>query len=402
MYVRGSSSADEYRRNDTFFYKGIVVDDNDPQENLRLKIFIPEISNQPLDDWLNIGDQKIMNFPGYYDALTPDVLEEIKKGLPWAEPALPLIGEFGPGRYFGEQGKGTMKDGNFISQDSDPPSKAQQEGKNSDENTKNDNTTLNNAYGDNYAANAYPNAPKGAYGLPSIGSKIWVFHYGGDLNFPVYFAGRSSSNEVAPIFASGNGRPGGGYASSDLPNGSGSRGGSMDLEQFPPDSTYDGELLAEGSQTRVDPKKLYAYTRDKVANSSLNGFVPKDGAKYGIRKGTPDEWARYFTYLAKLESSYRTTTVGDVGRFVGNSNGLFQLSPKDATNYRFQKRPYTISQLRDPEFNTDAAIKIHEHWMRRDGVISGRASNGAVRGAARYWGPLRTGRAWDRKIGNLS
>ena len=81
MYVRGSSSADEYRRNDTFFYKGIVVDDNDPQENLRLKVFIPEISNQPLEDWLNIGDQKIMNFPGSYDALTSKVLEEIRNGL---------------------------------------------------------------------------------------------------------------------------------------------------------------------------------------------------------------------------------------------------------------------------------------------------------------------------------
>ena len=38
----------------------------------------------------------------------------------------------------------------------------------------------------------------------------------------------------------------------------------------------------------------------------------------------------------------------------------------------------------------------------RDGIISGTSSEGKPRGAARYWGPLRAGKAWDRKIGNLS
>ena len=398
MYVRGNTG-NEYRRNDFNFYKGIVVDDNDESKLMRVKVFIPEISNQPLTDWLDQNDVKYMNFPGEfeYEALKPDILEEIKKGIPWAEPALPLIGEFGPGRYFGQQGKGTINDGNDIMNNGSAPSKAQMEGKNSDANTENNNTTLNNPTGDNYVANAYPNAPKGVYGVPSIGAKVWVFHYGGDLNFPVYFGGRSSVNDSAPIYASGEGGPRG-YASQDYPAGSSSRGANVDLQQFPPDLSYDGQLLAEGSKTKVDPEKLYAYTRDRVANSSLNKFVPNDGAKFGIKEGTPDEWARYFTYLAKLESSYRTTTVGDVGRFVGNSNGLYQLSPNDALNYKFQSKPYTISQLRNPEFNVDQAIKIHEYWMKRDGVISG---NGR-RGAARYWGPLRPGKAWDRKIGNLS
>jgi hypothetical protein len=24
-------------------------------------------------------------------------------------------------------------------------------------------------------------------GIPEVGSKVWVFHYMGDLNFPIYF-----------------------------------------------------------------------------------------------------------------------------------------------------------------------------------------------------------------------
>ena len=41
----------------------------------------------------------------------------------------------------------------------------------------------------------------GVYGVPPVGSHVWVFHYRGDLNFPVYFGGRMSYRETATIFA---------------------------------------------------------------------------------------------------------------------------------------------------------------------------------------------------------
>ena len=34
------------------------------------------------------------------------------------------------------------------------------------------------------------NKPKGVFCVPSVGSQVWVFHYRGDLNFPVYIGGR--------------------------------------------------------------------------------------------------------------------------------------------------------------------------------------------------------------------
>lgn len=132
---------------------------------------------------------------------------------------------------------------------------------------------------------------------------------------------------------------------------------------------------------KVNPTSFRNSMISKIQNSKLNGFVPPDGEKYGIRKGTPQEWANYFTGLAMHESGLKTGTVGDVGKFVGNSNGLFQLSPNDATTYKIQNKPFTLDQLRDPNFNADVALKIHEHWL-----VS--KKQGIREGAGKYWGPI--------------
>mgnify|MGYP003133443061 CR=1 FL=1 len=333
MYVRGSSQGNEYRRNDSTFYKGIVVDDNDGQKLMRVKVFIPEISNQPLDDWLNKNDVKFMNFPGNFEfeALTPDILEEIKKGLPWAEPAIPLIGEFGPGRYFGQQGKGTIQDGNDIENDGSAPSKPQQEEKNSDANTEVNNTTLNNPTGNNYGANSYPNAPKGVYGVPSIGAKVWVFHYGGDLNFPVYFGGRSSYNETAPIYASGQGQQGSKIPSIDYPNGSSSRGADIPPEPSGPlrfeNSTFNREDLPPGLQPlyedyirygdeyNVDPRFLASISILETNGGRSQAFIQGNNAM-GISNRTG---VNYYNAPSARGKSIRT-----MARSLARSDGYYR------------------------------------------------------------------------------
>jgi hypothetical protein len=128
----------------------------------------------------------------------------------------------------------------------------------------------------------------------------------------------------------------------------------------------------------------------QISASGLNGLVPADGAEYGI-DGSPASWTRYFMSLAGKESSHNVGTVGDVGRFNGNSNGLYQLSPDDATNHGLQDSPFSMAQLQDPCQNTNAAIAITERLVRQDGVISGHDGNKWL-GAARYWGRCeRTG-----------
>lgn len=145
-------------------------------------------------------------------------------------------------------------------------------------------------------------------------------------------------------------------------------------------------FLQVDENNRVAPGQLHGYMRQRIANSDLNGFVPADGERFGITTGSPEEWADYFTGLANVESGFRVTTVGDRGEVPGNSNGLFQMSPQDSLNHNLRDTPFSIEELQDPTFNADAAVKIHELLVLRDGVIAeGR------RGAARYWGPLRRG-----------
>ena len=52
VYVRGSNKGIEYKRDDQSFFKGIVVKNNDPEQLLRVKVYLPEVSNQPLENWL--------------------------------------------------------------------------------------------------------------------------------------------------------------------------------------------------------------------------------------------------------------------------------------------------------------------------------------------------------------
>lgn len=132
---------------------------------------------------------------------------------------------------------------------------------------------------------------------------------------------------------------------------------------------------------KIDATQFRQMMIGRLQRSSLNGYVPVDGARYGITKGTPQEWANYFVGLAQHESGLNIKTTGDIGRFRGNSNGLFQLSPDDAKNYGFQSTPFTMDQLADPNFNADIAVRIHEHWLlkKRKGIKDG---------AGKYWGPI--------------
>jgi hypothetical protein len=151
------------------------------------------------------------------------------------------------------------------------------------------------------------------------------------------------------------------------------------------------DFLETDQNSRVSPQQLNGFMVKQIASSKLNGFVPRDGEQYGITTGAPEEWAKYMVGLSELESGHRTTVVGDVGRFPGNSNGLYQLSPNDAQNYGLRDRPFTMAELQDATENAKSAVAIHEKLVTEDGVIAGRKDDGGWAGASRYWGPLRRG-----------
>lgn len=138
-----------------------------------------------------------------------------------------------------------------------------------------------------------------------------------------------------------------------------------------------------------------------IKGSALEGTVPADGAKHGITTGSSEEWAAFYANLGVQESGNQNHVVGDQGKFVGDSNGIYQLSPLDYANYRSDmekagltpgttidgKPAFTVEQLRDPDINSRATIAISERLIKQDGAIGGNSTTGM----AKYWGPLRRG-----------
>lgn len=121
----------------------------------------------------------------------------------------------------------------------------------------------------------------------------------------------------------------------------------------------------------------------EIKKQGLDKLSPADAKRFGI-DGSPESWSNFMMGLTSVESGFKPSNVGDIGRFGGHgSRGMFQLSPDDATNYKLQKKPFSYSQLEDPVQNTKAAVSIAKSLIAKHGSISG--------GMGRYWGPIQRG-----------
>lgn len=235
MSIRGSGSGQEYRRIEYTFYRGIVVKNNDPLKLNRVKVYIPELSNQPQDNWFDEYDTINVKFPGINNVgdnwIDVDIFEEIALTIPWAEPCFPLFGESSNARYYKDGKIATITDANYLSafRTNDTKSITLQEGSFSPAFLyDNVSTSLGDGFSNpigNYSVNCNPysfnyrpikhvNKAKGLTGIPEIGSKVWVFHNDGDLNFPVYFGishdyreltlinDTDNANQISPTYPS--------------------------------------------------------------------------------------------------------------------------------------------------------------------------------------------------------
>lgn len=220
MYVRGTDDIIEYNRNDASFYKGIVVKNNDPNKLYRVKVYIPELTNQPLQNWLAEYKAFNMRFPGKNNVndswADTKMFEELSKFIPWAEPCFPLMGEGGPGRYNSPLELATISDSNykesFSVNDSVPPT-VKTGAVSPSFFFENYDTAIGDAFANPQANLGGTNNPysfvgrpssnvnksKGVFNVPSVGTKVWVFHYSGDINFPVYFGIRRDFRETSLI-----------------------------------------------------------------------------------------------------------------------------------------------------------------------------------------------------------
>jgi hypothetical protein len=220
MFARGSSTGQEFRRDELAFYKGIVVKNNDPLRLNRIKVYIPELTNQPFEEWFADNEDFKIKVPGINNIgdnwIDTDIYEAICKTIPWAEPCYPVIGESGSSRYVRDEKISSISDSNYISGLSainDTPPTLDDGGFSPAFLFENAGTSIGDGFGDptvNFAVNCNPysfsykpskhvNKAKGLFGIPEVGANVWVFFWQGSTQFPVYFGVSRNYRELTLI-----------------------------------------------------------------------------------------------------------------------------------------------------------------------------------------------------------
>jgi len=214
-------------------YLGIVVQNNDPLKRGRVKVFVPHISPSVYSGWNEINRDKKFKFIGKnLNSDLTDVLDDLKKILPWANCASPLAGENTSGRYNASIAAGSISDTSkkdkFLSNTANTNinqsslTKYSQNYDNIGEKPGNvfdinyfklkdafnnpDDTNVNNVnkFSYNYTPDIYSNGAKGSFAIPCVGAHLWVFFVAGDPLKPIYFASSFGEADWSSIYSAGS------------------------------------------------------------------------------------------------------------------------------------------------------------------------------------------------------
>ena len=92
-------------------YLGIVVQNDDPSQRGRVKVYVPHISASVYGKWDEaVSDKKFKFIGDNVDSDLTDIIDDLKELLPWAECAAPLVGATGSGRYNARLRTGSISD----------------------------------------------------------------------------------------------------------------------------------------------------------------------------------------------------------------------------------------------------------------------------------------------------
>lgn len=80
-------------------YLGMVIDNNDPEFRGRVQVFVPHIMPTLYEGWNKKGENITINCVGdnMPQGLTAEIADRLKKILPWAEAASPIVGQSAAG-----------------------------------------------------------------------------------------------------------------------------------------------------------------------------------------------------------------------------------------------------------------------------------------------------------------
>ena len=195
------------------FYRGIIVQNNDPLKLGRVKVFVPHLHLSSLD--IDPEDYNkefyFSEFGTNYNKSNPNMIdltkyiEKIKLKLPWAEVSLPITGG-GFSSFNSPSNRASTSDSPFYVNQGveDDSSTGAPEGALKQAYPPRDkfssSTDTPNPLGSAYTTESYYNAPKGMFGVPQVNTKVWLFFLEGNSNNPVVFGYSPSPNSYNQIY----------------------------------------------------------------------------------------------------------------------------------------------------------------------------------------------------------
>lgn len=184
------------------FFRGMVMQNNDPDRRGRVKIAIPEFTAQLARDLglpPNVYGARFVGGDNINTIYSKETLKKFCDVLKWAEQASPLIGGGTSGVFDAKNGNATVGEGyrgtlrEPLGEESITPSGESVSPKaamsiNStpggfDIGSK---TGLCDVYNQTLAPSPINNATKGMFSIPRVGSQVWLFFENGSLDHPVY------------------------------------------------------------------------------------------------------------------------------------------------------------------------------------------------------------------------
>lgn len=197
-------------------YIGKVIDNNDPEEGGRVRVFCshPQISNYYAS--LLTKSNVFYKFPGDED-LSAEFIRVVKPFIPWARIVQPLAGGSAPGKFDAENNAGTRSDSPTPNQTGESmynpdgyevtPMEAMRHAEVFDafafpEATM---TAQGNPYGaTDYIGPTYSNKPSGMFNIPRVGSTVALQFINGDLNKPIVVGNAIEKESMQLIMKDGD------------------------------------------------------------------------------------------------------------------------------------------------------------------------------------------------------
>ncbi|MBT1509405.1 hypothetical protein KIP88_02725 [Bradyrhizobium sp. SRL28] len=144
----------------------------------------------------------------------------------------------------------------------------------------------------------------------------------------------------------------------------------------------DTPMRTSGARGKINDNDLYKNLYNNVP-SELIGVVPKDGARFGIKTGSREEWAKLQFKLAQQESGGSTTPASEAGHT--GTAGLYQFEQKDLDRWGGK------GKVTDPNAQIRAMNNVFKKKIIEDNAIGGQDSwpGRSNYGAGAYFGPLR-------------